>query len=389
MPNLNPGKFSNPEIISQIRKDLLLAWLWPMRGYLARRGLTIPEPNSDAHLSCDALAGILMDPDSDTPPELFESLCVFRDMDNDNAMDAICAAARSQGLDLATGPEATPLDVVVRAWTLAPRVVEALYNRLDLKRPRSFKCFATDADPLPTFHGATPELLATLEDRLDSYYQAAKRGKGAKVFCSQQGDTFLYVVRHGAPFRRESAMKNGEPTSLFFRPQRHDVLKYDSIHGEMAINCCADQEQRVLLRLFGRYVFGRPDFFPGAAKYTLAPLVHDGRSSLACADIPGMEWVRLIGVDRDIFEAPRHRDSKRAQDIFELVESGRLQWPASIDQLKRATFLVKFWRAPKPRRFTIVPCNHVIYGRPEDSRIIQKFLRLRGYIETEEKSLTE
>lgn len=184
-------------------------------------------------------------------------------------------------------------------------------------------------------------------------------------------------------------MQDGLPTTVFFRPQRHDVLKYDAIHGEMASNCCSDSERRILLRIFGSTLFGRPDFFPGAAKYNLAPIVRDGRNSLVCADVPGMEWVRLVGIDRDVEEAPKHRDSKKAADIFELVESSQLQWPRNIDQLKRATFLVKFWRAPKPRRFTIVPCNHVIYGRPEDSRILQKFMRLRGFIAQEERSLAE
>jgi hypothetical protein len=387
MPNLNTLKYSNPEILSQIRKDLLLAWLWPMRDYFARRGLQLPAPDSDGPLNCDTLAGILMDPAPDMPAELLESLCLFREMDNDSAMDAIRTAAQHQGLDLGPDHEATPLDVVVRAWTLAPRLVEALHSRLDLKRPRSFKCFATDADPLPAFRGATPEQLAALESRLDTYYQAAKRGQGAKVFPSQQGDTFIYVVRHGAPFRREGAMKDGAPTSVFFRPQRHDVLKYGAPHGEMDVNCCSDPERRVLLRLFGACLFGRPDFFPDAAKYTLHPLVRDGRACLACADVPGMEWVRLVGVDRDICDAPKHRDSKQAADVFELVESGGLRWPTNIAQLKRATFLVKFCRAPKPRRFTILPCNHVIYGRPEDSRILQKFMRLRGFIAQEERSL--
>jgi hypothetical protein len=389
MPNLNTGKFSNPELLSQIRKDLLLAWLWPMRDYFARRGLQLPAPDSDAHLSCDTLAGILMDPAPDMPAELLESLCIFRDLDNDNAMDAIREAAQRQGLDLGADHDATPLDVVVRAWTIAPRLVEALHQRLDLKRPRSFKCFATDADPLPRFRGATPEQLATLEARLDAYYQAARRGKGVKVFASQQGDTFIFVVRHGAPCRREGAMQDGLPTTVFFRPQRHDVLKYDALHGEMALNCCSDSERRILLRIFGSTLFGRPDFFPGASKYTLYPIIRDGRASLACADVPGMEWVRLVGVDRDIFEAPKHRDSKKAADIFDLVESGSLKWPDNIEQLKRATFLVKFWRAAKPRRFTIVPCNHVIYGRPEDSRLLQKFMRLRGFIATEERSFAE
>jgi len=387
MATLNPGKFANPEIIGQIRRDLLLAWLWPMRDYFARRGLHLPPPGSDAHLSCDTLAGILMDPTPDMPPELLESLCIFRDMDNDSATDALRDAAQLQGLDLRLTPDATALDLVVHAWTKAPRMVEALYARLDLKRPRSFKCFATDADPLPAFTGAVPEQITTLERALDSYYEAVKRGTGAKVFASQQGETHLYVVRHGAICRRQGAMHNGRHTSLFFRPVRYDVLKYDSLHGEMAVNCCAENERRVLLRHFGRCLFGRPDFFPAAARYSLCPLLRDGRASLVCADVPGIEWVRLVGVDLDVQEFPKHRDTKRAYDIFELVENGKLRWPADVEQIKRAAFLVKFWRAPKPRRFTIVPCNHVIYGRPEDSRLLQKFMRLRGFIDPEEKSL--
>ena len=180
MPNLNTLKYSNPEILSQIRKDLLLAWLWPMRDYFARRGLQLPAPDSDGPLNCDTLAGILMDPAPDMPAELLESLCLFREMDNDSAMDAIRTAAQHQGLDLGPDHEATPLDVVVRAWTLAPRLVEALHDRLDLKRPRSFKCFATDADPLPAFRGATPEQLAALEARLDTYTRPPSVAKAPK-----------------------------------------------------------------------------------------------------------------------------------------------------------------------------------------------------------------
>lgn len=389
MPTLNPGKFSNPEILSQIRPDLLLAWLAPMRDYFSRRGLQFPPPDSPGRLSCDTLAGILMDPVPDMPAELLESLCIFRDLDNDHAMDAIRDAASRQGLDLATGDDPTPLDVVVRAWILAPALVQNLHNRLDLAHPRSFKSYATDADPLPAFRGATPDQLHALEERLDAYYQAARRGPGAKVFASQQGDTFIYVVRHGAPCRREGAMQAGRPATVFFRPQRHDVLKYDAHHGEMAVNCCADRERRVLLRLFGCCLFGRPDYFPAAAQYTLAPIARHGRACLACADVPGVQQVSLVGVDLDIQDTPRYRDSKQASDVFELVENGRLEWPVNIDQLRRATFQVRFWRAPRPRRFTIVPCNHVIYGRPEDSRLIQKFMRLRGFIEQDERPLVE
>lgn len=46
---------------------------------------------------------------------------------------------------------------------------------------------------------------------------------------------------------------------------------------------------------FGRHLFRDDDFFPdhGPAKYTLEPLRRDGLAALVCADVEGLDWVRL------------------------------------------------------------------------------------------------
>lgn len=387
MPSLKPGKFSSPELLREFRPDLLRDWLAPFADYFERRGFTLPPKDSDTSPNYDLLARILMEPVADMPEALLESLYLFRELDNAIAMDAIQEEANRRGLDLGLGPDATPLDVVVRAWTLDRRLVEGLHTRLELKRPRAFKIFATDEQPLPCFTGPTPEQLQSLEDRLNQFYQAWKRGKGARVFPSRQGDVWQFLVRHGAPCRRENAMANDEPTTVFYRPQRHDVLKYDTTRGEVAVNCCSDRERHVLLRLFGACLFGRADFFPGAARYTLAPLVQRGRACLACGDVPGIERVSLTEVELEVQEDPRHRDILKAADIFALVESGKLVWPQNVDEIRRATFAIKFWRAPRPRRLTIMPCNRVVYGREEDSGILERLLRTRGFIDAEETRL--
>ncbi len=387
MPNLKPGKFSNPELLRELRPDLLKHWLWPLRDYFSRRGLHVPPPEADACVQYDHLSRILTDPVADMPEALLESLYLFRELDHAAAMDAIHEEARRRSLDLGLDANVTPLDVVVRAWTLDRRLVEGLHTRLELKRPRSFKFFSTDADPLPGFAGPAPEQLTALEDRLNHFYEAWKRGKGARVFPSRQGDQWMFLVRHGAPCRREGAMQDDQPTTVFYRPQRHDVLKYDAARGEMAVNCCSDRERRVLLRLFGTCLFGRTDYFPGAARYTLAPLVQRGRACLACADVPGIERVSLTEVELEVQEDPRHRDIRKAADIFALIESGRLVWPRNVAEIRRATFAIKFWRAPRPRRLTIMPCNRVVYSREEDSGILEQLLRSRGFIDTEDKCL--
>ena len=155
-----------------------------------------------------ALARILMAPGPEMPAALLEGLCVFRELESESAMDAIRDEAERQGLALGLGAEATPLDVVVRAWTLNQGMVESLHLRLELKRPRSFPCFSTDAHPLPVFAGPTPEQLSALEGRLNGFCEAWKRGKGARVFPSRVGDVWLFLVRHGAPCRREASAQS-------------------------------------------------------------------------------------------------------------------------------------------------------------------------------------
>ena len=309
MPNLKPGRFAHPEMLRQIRADILLDWLAPGRNYLSEHGLELPQPRvGDAPvLDYDKLASVFLEPAPDMPAELLESLYLFREMDAEPAMDALRAEVRRHRLDLGLDASATPLDALVRAWTLDRRLVETVRQGLELSRPRSFQYFSAAIEPPPRFNGPTVEQLAALERRLNLFYEAWQRGQGARVFPSRQEDDWFFLVRHGAPCRREGIMDKNEPSSIFFRPQRYDVLKYSVQHGELAINCCGPRERRVLLRLFGACLFERADFFPAAARYSLAPLMLRGRDCLACGDLPGFESVRLTEVELQSEEEPRHR----------------------------------------------------------------------------------
>jgi hypothetical protein len=226
-----------------------------------------------------------------------------------------------------------------------------------------------------------------LERRLDAFYVAWRRGTGTRVFayCQQRvwhtSPEWLFLVRHGAPFRREEAMENGEPTSVLYRPRQYAVLKYDTARGEIGVYSSAPREERMLLKIFGRTLFGRDDFFPGGAKFDLTPLVESGRACLTCRDVPGIENVRLTDVEFFQREVPWRRVLQQAGDIFALVEQNELQWPKEIEQITRATFTVKFWRQKRPRRVTIVPCNRALYSRNEDAGLLEKWMEARSFIQ--------
>src|ERR1051325_9278133 len=190
MPNVNPGKFANPEILSRIERNLLLTWLFPMRDFFARRGLSLPprergreargtavspphpaaqgagRPSPVAALLCardyERLAKILAEPAPDMPPELLEALYIFRELDHEAAMDALLEVQSSEF----RVQSSTPLDIVVRAWLTNRKLVQALHNRMELGRPRSFQYFSTTIEPVPAFAGPAPAQPTEVEGRL-------------------------------------------------------------------------------------------------------------------------------------------------------------------------------------------------------------------------------
>ena len=427
MPTLS-ARFSSPSTLRSIRPDLLVEWLRPSAGYLEDRGFRLPEMKSHLtpaagmqngegrvasverearsveraqrnarlgtesvpRIDYDRLADIFMNPTAGMPLELLESVFLIQEMANPPGMDLLLAGAEAHGIDVGHREDLSPADVAVQFWLMNPRLLENLHNCQEITRPRSFRYFSTDANPVPAFSGPTEKQIAALEERLNGFYVAWKRGKGARVFSYPHEHEWWFLVRHGAPCRREAAMQDGEPTSVCYRPQKHDVLKYDTVRGEIAINCCCDRERRVLLRAFGTSVFGRCDFFPGTAKYSLAPLVQ-GRTCLACADLFGIERVGLIEVEFFFREEPWKCVRHKAGDIFELAERGELEWPRKIEEITRATFKVKFRRARRARRLTIVPCNKALYARDSDSGVLEKFLKARGFVLdcAEDEALTD
>lgn len=371
------------EVLRGMRPDLLAQWLSRAGDFFRARGLALPASGDDrggAGIDCEALGAILSDPDAGLPWEVQESLHIFRELATPAGMEAIWTEARKEGRTLGLDEWATPLDVVARAWLLDARWVGEISRRLELARLRSFQYYSTDSDPVPVFSGPSPEQMAALEERLNRFYVAWRRGPGVKVMAGREGNKWHFLVRHGAACRREGVMENARPATLLFRPLCYDLLIYNAARGEMAINCCGERERKVLLRHFGACLFGRSNFFPVASRYSLAPLARHGRDCLACGDVPAIERVSLTGVEFLFAGEPWRYEARRAEDIFELIEQNHLKWPEKTEDIRRATFQVKFRRSRRPRSLTIVPCNKVIYGREEDSALLEPWLRKREFV---------
>lgn len=379
MPNLNPRRFAQADTLQKIKRECLLKWLQPHAAHLFTRGVVLPAMESTDGVDYEKLAAVFVDPDEDMPVTLAESVFMIDEMANPDAMDSILEAADAANVELDVGEDPDPADVAVQAWLIKPELFTQLHNEHQLNRPKSFLYFMVNRDDAPPFTPPTAEQIRALEARLEVWYVKKKRGHGCKVLVYPKGDECWFLVRHGQPCKREGAMHDGKATSVFYRPQKHDVLVYNIPAGELRINCCGVRERNEFREAFGIHLFGDDKIFSGEAKYTLAPIVNDGENCLACGDIEGMAGVTLKEIEFFYRGKPSQRVIRKSEDIFALVKAGFFKWP-DVDVLTRAVFEVEFTGTKKTRRVTIAGANRAMYGRDDDSVVVERWLKERKFI---------
>lgn len=382
MATYNLRRFSHPGGLKAIKKEHLLAILMPHQGFLSARGVTLPPSTSVDGLDYEGLVNVFMTPNTDTPPMLANALYFIHEMATTEGMDELLDEAEKKDIQLDAGPDPTPADVAAQIWLQDKELLERKHAEQYLTRPRSFEYYQTDASPIPLFEVPTRKTLAALEADLDNWFERKKRGRGSKVFIYPKEKEIWFLVRHGEPYKRESSIEDGESSSVFYRPEKHDVLVYTPSLGELRMNAASKGEKELYRKQFGLHLFGNEDFFPETGKYTLDPLRKDGPASLVCTDVEGMEWVKLTEVHFFWGGTEEEREIRKADDIFAALEARGRSMPAKA-RITRASFQVKFTDSKTPRTVTIRPSNIAQYTRDHDSTIIEEWLGERGFIKKE------
>ncbi|HNQ90533.1 MAG TPA: hypothetical protein PKM73_18115 [Verrucomicrobiota bacterium] len=376
----NVSLFTHPGTFKRMNPENLRKWLEPARGYLAGRGLALPLDGASSPIDYDRLAWIFMEPDGEMPRDLMHSASLIHEMSTENAMLDLLDGARRVGLPVEVGEDPDPVDVAVQVWLQAPAVLEELHQMHQLDRPRGFIHFVTDRKPDPSFDGPTAEAMTDLEAELADWFFHAKRGRHAKVWMYRRPGEYWFLVRHGLASKRQEVVSASGADTLIFRPGEYDVLVYNRKRGELRVHGCNPREVEVLRTLFGKHIFYDKDFFPGGAKFTLAPLVRDGRACLACADVTGIEDILLTEVQ--ILAASGNewlRSTHHASDLFTAIETERVLLP-DAESLVRASFLVRFSDSKKRRTIKILGSNRLSVVRDGDTALMERWLDARGFI---------
>ena len=367
--------FSNPNILKAIRTSLLLELLTPYRDYFAARGVELSPT-----LDFEALAGVLMAPDAQVPRRLIDDLYYLEDMSTPDGMDALLHAADEAGVDFDLLAGGTPAEVAVQFRARWPNLMERTHAEHSLAhRRRSFEYFQPHQPTAIAFSLPTASRLAEAEQELAGQLETLNRGRTCKLYAFPRSDGYWLLVRRGEPFKRDAAIEESGPASVYYRPERYDVIRYAPANGELAINAQGTKKLVALYRrALGRLLFGAEIHFAATTKYSLSPLITQAEAALACADIDGLDSVTLKEVLIQWGGPQGEVETRRARNLFAALRSRGKSLPPC--RIARATFSVKFSGVRTPRAVTIREGNLATYARDEDALVLEEWLTKRGFI---------
>jgi hypothetical protein len=397
-------RFAHQETLKSIRPDHLLALLGRHGTYFMRRGvnftgtgsaLRVAEPIASygavaavsepaAGIDYESIARVLMTPDETTPRELVDDLFFVDEMSARENMDAlreeISKLPPAQRKKLELGPDPTPADVAVMVRLHAPDILEKKHAESLLVSKRSFQYFQPANGKRKPLSTPTDAQLRTLEGVFDDAFDQMKRGRNTKVYVFERPDEVWLLVRHGDPCKREGALEKSGSSSVYYRPEVFDVIRYDRASGELSINAGSCKKIYDLYReKLGLHLFGDALHFPaGKAKFTLDPLRTDGQDSLVCSDIDGMESVVLKEVQYFWGGPESYSEVLKASDLFAYWTRRNRKIPEKA-RISRAKFQVKFSDSKTPGMVAITNSNVTSFSRDGDASAVEAWMAKRGF----------
>ncbi len=378
-------RFSNAAILKRIDPALLVRFLVPFREFLVgQRGMAWPHDPGD--LDHGALARILMSPSVNTPEELLDALFFVDGLADADCFDRLLAEAQDAGIDLGDG-DPTPEDLTLHVWLADREILERVHAEQYRVRPRVFQSFFATKSERPDLHFPDEDTRQALEADLNDWFDFKKKGRGTKVFAFAKDDGFWFLVRHGQRIKREGTVEaDGDSGSVFYRPEKFDVLIYYPETGELAIYADTKGERQTYCLQFGKHLFGDVEFFDFRTvpqKYTLTPLIETGRDALACADVDGIERIRLYELHLEHNSEQKDLEIRRADSVLRALEDQQrdLDSEQAHTKLVRAKFRVTFVGG-RERSVTIEPPNIASFDRETDNSMIHDWLTKRGFIAT-------
>jgi len=370
--------FTRPKALGSTSRTVLRLFLEPYHHFFRARGVDfdqISDPdNSEILLS---ITQVLLSPQEDTPRDLIDAIFCVSELAT--LSEPLIEAVLTASVELPD--KATTAEAAMLLYLADPAAARQLHSERLPMRARAFEFFSAAGTGGQVFPQPGDARIRVIERSLDIWFTKCRMGAGCRIFTYTQGHETWFLIRHGEYYRRESTVDDdGSAASVLFRPEKFDVLVYDSLTNEIRINAKTPKVRERYRLTFSLELFGQENYFPETNKYTLDPIRSEGPACLACIDVPGLKWVRLVKIEYALEDLEREVRSHKAEDIFNAMASRAFHMPPHA-RLLQATFKVRFRDNPIPRSVTIKPTNVAIYTRDDDSQLIEEWLLRRRFTE--------
>ena len=380
--NFRLRRFSNPATLKSIAPALLRQFLLPYVAVLAQRGLLLDETIS---IDYDTLAEILMSPDESMPDAMLDALFFVDEMSVPGNFDDLMQEATELGIDLA-GQEPSAADLAVRLWLTDSNALERLHAERFLVKPKAFHSYHASSASLPALEQPSVALIEALQEELNDWFETHKRGRGTRVFVFLRDTRAWFLIRHGEPYKREGTLEGDESSSVYYRPEKFDVLTYNIEVGELAIHAGTKGQKEKYCQAIGKHLFGSETFFDvnaTAGKFTLAPIVAEGAACLEVGELSDtIDTIRLVELHFRHDVQLYHVEVHKSDDVFTALKLIDRAIPDSA-QLLKASFRVFFRNATRPRTVVVRPPSVTIFDRESDADVLERWMELRGFIKAE------
>jgi hypothetical protein len=387
VPTFFPRRFANPETLKRISSKYLLRFLEPSRSYLEKRGCRLPNEDTK-HLDYEKLVSVFLDPDKDIPADLADGLYLVHEMATDYAMAELLEAASADLLEF--GPEdPTPADVALQVLLKDRPLLERKHAEQFLIRPKSFYLSQGSSAVVKDVPSCKDEQVAALEAQLDVKFKEKRLGRGPRVFPFPRKSEreFWFLVRHGMAMCRQGTFDDEESLGVYFRPEKFDVVIYYCDLNALAIHADSKWQRDLYRKAFGKEIFGSETYFSGDGNYSLAPLREKGPDVMDCVGSEGLEWVRLKELEVFVAGSQATSITYKATNVFDYFAEAQLDLPRGF--LSRAVLQFKFKDSKTPRSVIVRPPSRTGYTRDTDRLLVEKWLKLKGFILTPDNKPNE
>lgn len=316
--------------------------------------LVIEEPKEDDDYY-KALARVFMRPEG-IPTELHEALYYINALNNEKGLGRISTAIIDKKLDIDLHAESSTADKVLQAWLQDSDLVKGFQMDVSLDASKSFTHFVAVKSPVPPPRLMTPDIQKAFQQDLGIVFNAHARGSFCEITEHRRNHEWVYVVRHGDPYKRDTEYKKPEtedaakPKPLYFWPCVQDLIVYNERSHVMRTNAQCAWHKKAYAQYFGKHIFGDETLFEERVVFTLEPLRTVGREILNGTPY-GIDAIQLTELQTVVDPEIDDLRIRRSKDVFTSYENEG-GFPEN-EEIKQAGFRVRFANAKSWRNVTV------------------------------------